>query len=99
MYLIQDYLDDDGRYVIVASGDTEFKEAPDSTKYIEKVSDYEGNSYDSFRMMESSTDVNYMVIYDSKTSKYYDVEINYEKTEFNNVEFDYPVFSNAKEIK
>ena len=34
-----------------------------------------------------------------ETGKYYDVEVSYEKADLNGAKKEYPVFSNAKEIK
>ncbi len=90
----------DSNYVIVASGDTEFTSSPNITKYQENdVPNYEGNSYSITRMMSKDYDVNYLVVLDRNTGKYYNIKITYENTDLSGVEKEYPVFSDAKEIK
>ena len=90
----------DSNYVIVASGETEFISSPEITKYQEgNVPNYDGSSYSITRMMEQAYNVNYMVVLDNSTGKYYNIKISYENTDLNGIEKEYPVFSNANEIK
>lgn len=88
------------QYVIVASGDKEFTSAPGITEYKESdVPNYDGNSYSIMRMLEEQMTVKHFVVYEKETGKYYDVEVSYEKADLNGAKKEYPVFSNAKEIK
>lgn len=88
------------QYTIVASGDTEFTKSPEITEYKEKdIQGYSGKSYDNLRMLDDEMNVKYFVVYEMETQKYYNVEVNYEKADLNGAKKDYPVFSNAKEIK
>lgn len=88
------------QYTIVASGDTEFTKSPEITEYKEKdIQGYSGKSYDNLRMLDDEMNVKYFVVYEIETQKYYNVEVNYEKADLNGAKKDYPVFSNAKEIK
>ena len=90
----------DSNYVIVASGETEFISSPEITKYQEgNVPNYDGSSYSITRRMEQAYNVNYMVVLDNSTGKYYNIKISYENTDLNGIEKEYPVFSNANEIK
>ena len=90
----------DSNYVIVASGETEFTSSPEITKYQEgNVPNYDGSSYSITRMMEQAYNVNYMAVLDNSTGKYYNIKISYENTDLNGIEKEYPVFSDAKEIK
>lgn len=90
----------DSNYVIVASGETEFTSSPEITKYQEvDVPNYDGSSYSITRMMEQAYNVNYMVVLDNTTGKYYNIKISYENTDLNGIKKEYPVFSDAKEIK
>ncbi len=101
MYLIQEALDSkEVGYVIVASGESAFTASPGITEYEEgDVPNYGDSSYSYTRMMEGESAAKNAVIYDSNSGKYYNVEITYEKTELRGVERQYPVFSNATEIK
>lgn len=101
VYYIQNSLDKkELGYVIVASGDKEFTSKPDFTEYKENdIPNYEGNSYDNMRMMLSEQTVNYIIGYDKNLQKYYNIEVAYEKVNLNGAEKEYPVFSNAKELK
>ena len=88
------------QYTIVASGDTEFTKSPETTEYKEKdIQGYSGKSYDNLRVLDDEMNVKYFVVYEIDTQKYYNVEVNYEKADLNGAKKDYPVFSNAKEIK
>lgn len=101
VYYIQNNIDKkDLGYIIVASGDEEFTSAPDFTKYKEnQIPNYDGKSYSNMRMLEKDMKVNYFVVYEEKTEKYYNIEVNYEKVDLNGAKKEYPVFSNAKELK
>lgn len=104
IYYIQNKLDSLGvDYTIIASGDEEFTSVPESdeTEYVENVSGYSGNSFSNMRMMETGLDVNYCIVYDVEADKYYNVEISYDSSYVvsNSVKTEYPVFSNATEIK
>ncbi|MBP3596498.1 MAG: hypothetical protein J6J60_04040 [Clostridia bacterium] len=101
VYYIQNSLDKkELGYVIVASGDKEFTSKPDFTEYKENdITNYTGNSYDNMRMMLSEQTVNYIIGYDKNLQKYYNIEVTYDKVNLNGAEKEYPVFSNAKELK
>jgi len=101
VYYIQNSIDkEDLGYVIVASGDEEFTSAPDFTKYKESnIPNYDGKSYSNMRMLEENMKVSYFVVYEEKTEKYYNIEVNYEEIDLNGAKKEYPVFSNAKELK
>ena len=87
-------------YVIVASGDKEFTSKPDFTEYKEKdIANYDGNSYGNMRMLLTENTVNYFIVYDKNTQKYYNIEVSYAETDLNGAKKEYPVFSNAKELK
>ena len=88
------------QYIIVASGDTEFTKTPEIAEYKEKdIPNYSGKSYDNLRMLEEDMNVKHIVVYENNTQKYYDVEVKYEKADLNGAKKEYPVFSNAKELK
>lgn len=98
MEALQSYLDSD--YVIVASGNTEFTSAPNIIKYKEKnIPNYEGNSYKNNWKLITRTEVNYFVVLDKSTMKYYNIKITYEAININNEQCEYPVLSDAKEIE
>ena len=101
VYAIQNGLDkNNSKYVIVASGDKEFTKAPTITKYTEKdIEGYDGNSYSQTRMMEKSNTVNYLLVFDSENNQYYNVKSVIQEVENNGVKKEYPVFSDAKELK
>ena len=101
VYAIQNGLDkNNSKYVIVASGDKEFTKAPTITKYTEKdIEGYDGNSYSQTRMMEKSNTVNYLLVFDSENNQYYSVKSDIQEVENNGVKKEYPVFSDAKELK
>ena len=100
VYSIQNGLDKKNlQYVIVASGDKEFTSAPEFVEYKEDVPNYDGNSYSSMRMMEEEMNVKYCVVYAKEANKYYNVEVSYEEADLNGAKKEYPVFSNAKELK
>ena len=101
VYAIQNGLDkNNSKYVIVASGDKEFTKAPTITQYEEKdIEGYDGNSYSQIRMMEKSNTVNYLLVFDSENNQYYSVKSDIQEVENNGVKKEYPVFSNAKELK
>ena len=98
---IQNSLDKkDSNYIIVASGDKEFTSAPKFKKYTENnIDGYDGKSYGNMRMMEKSSDINYIVVYNSKNEKYYNVEVSFKEEKLNSAKKEYPVFSNAQELK
>ena len=50
-------------------------------------------------MLEEDMNVKHIAVYEIETKKYYDVEVKYEKADLNGAKKEYPVFSNAKEIK
>ena len=90
----------DSNYVIVASGDKEFTSAPSVKKYTESnIEGYDGNSYGNMRMMEKSSNINYIVVYDSKNEEYYNVEVSFKEEKLNDAKKEYPVFSNPQELK
>lgn len=101
VYYIQNSLDKkELSYTIVASGDKEFTSKPNFIEYKEKdIPNYEGNSYGNMRMMLEEQNVKYIIGYDKTSQKYYNIEVNYEKVNLNGTEKEYPVFSNAKELK
>ena len=101
IYNIQNMLKDKKlQYTIVASGDSEFTKTPEITEYKEEdVPNYSGKSYDNLRMLEEDMNVKHIAVYEIETKKYYDVEVKYEKADLNGAKKEYPVFSNAKEIK
>ena len=101
MYLIQDELSKvKPEYIIVASGDTAFTTAPGITEYEEgEVPNYSSTGYSYTRMMEGDSAATNLVILDTSTGKYYNVEISYQEAELRGVMKNYPVFSNAEEIK
>lgn len=101
MYLMQQGLSSiNPAYVIVASGEKEFTVAPDITEYEEgEIANYEGTGYSYTRMMEGSSAATNLVILDTTTKKYYNVQISYQEFDLNGAKKEYPVFSNAKEIK
>ena len=101
VYYIQNSLDKkELSYTIVASGDKGFTSKPDFTEYKEKdIPNYDGNSYGNMRMMLEEQTVNYIIGYDKNSQKYYNIEVAYEKVNLNGAEKEYPVFSNAKELK
>lgn len=100
VHYIQEDLDEENNYIIITSGDKKFTTAPSSTEYtMNDIPNYDGTLHNEFVMMGGNNNVNYIIIYDIKEQKYYNVEINYEKTSLNGAEYDYPVFSNAEEIK
>lgn len=87
-------------YKIVASGDKEFISKPDFTEYKEnEISGYDGNSYSNMRMLLEEHTVNYFVVLDVNSQKYYNVEVTYAEKDLNGAKKEYPVFSNAKELK
>ena len=87
-------------YTIIASGDSEFKNAIDKTEYVNKPENYDGNSFHATYVMKSSENVNYFLVLDKNTNKYYNVQIKYETMKLDDkYEYDYPVFSNATELK
>lgn len=91
---IQSHLSD---YTFIASGDKEFTSTNGSTEYTNQIVGYK--SYSDNSTMTSTSDIKYVLVYDKENQKYYSVEISYEKTKFKEqYEYDYPVFSNAKEI-
>lgn len=94
---IQSSLDEN--YVIIASGDMEFTNAPNEKKYSEYISDYTGNSYSNTRMLEKEFNVEHCVVLDVKSKKYYDLQIEYKTKMLNDVEKEYPIFKNAKQLK
>ena len=92
---IQSHLSD---YTFISSGDTEFISTDGSTEYTNQIVGYK--SYSDNTVMSSTSDIKYALVYDKVNQKYYSVEISYETTKFKEqYEYDYPVFSNAKEIK
>lgn len=101
IYYIQNSLDKKGlNYTIVTSGDKEFTSKPSFTEYKEKdIPNYDGNSYGNMRMMLEEQNIKYIICYDKTLQKYYDIEVNYEKVDLNGAKKEYPVFSNAKELK
>ena len=101
VYAIQNGLDkNNSKYVIVASGDKEFTKAPTITKYTEKdIEGYDGNSYSQTRMMEKSNTVNYLLVFDSENNKYYNIKSDIKEVDNNGAKKEYPVFSDAKELK
>lgn len=86
-------------YEVIASGDKEFKKAPESKEYTEEVKDYSGETYSEMRIMEEELNVNYVVVYDKAKENYYNIKITYEKKELNDVDREYPKFSDATKIK
>ena len=95
--IIQNKLND---YTIIASGDSEFKNKIDTTEYVNKPENYDGNSFHATYVMKSSENVNYFLVLDKNKNKYYNVQIKYETMKLDDkYEYDYPVFSNAKELK
>ena len=87
-------------YTIIASGDSEFKNAIDKTEYVNKPENYDGNSFHATYVMKSSENVNYFLVLDKNTNKYYNVQIKYKTMKLDDkYEYDYPVFSNATELK
>lgn len=101
VYYIQNSLDKkELKYVIVASGDKEFTSKPDFTEYKENdIPNYDGNSYGNMRMMLEEQTIKHIIGYDKNLDKYYNIEVNYEKVNLNGAEKEYPIFSNAKELK
>ena len=101
VYYIQNSLDKkELGYVIVASGDKEFTSKPDFIEYKEnEIPNYDGNSYGNTRIMLKEQTVNYIIGYDKNSQKYYNIEVSYAETDLNGVKKEYPVFSNAKELK
>lgn len=101
VYYIQNSLDKkELSYVIVASGDKEFTSKPDFTEYKENdIPNYDGNSYGNMRMMLEEQTVKYIIGYDKNLQKYYNIEVSYAETDLNGAKKEYPVFSNAKELK
>lgn len=90
----------DLQYIIVASGDKEFTSAPDFLEYKEKdIPNYDGTSYSYMRMLEETNTVKHFVVFEPTSKKYYDVEVNYAESKINGIGHEYPVFSNAKELK
>ncbi len=88
------------QYAIVASGDKEFTSTPDFTEYKEDgISNYNGNTYSNMRMLEKDMNVNNIVVYDRTNKKYYNIKVTYEETDLNGSKKEYPVFSDAKELK
>ncbi len=98
---IQNSLDKkNSAYVIVASGDKEFTSAPAITEYKETgIENYDGNSYDNTRMLETDMTVNYFVVYDKTNNKYYNVKVSYKNAGTDGVTKEYPEFSDAIELK
>ena len=90
----------ESNYVIIASGDKKFTSAPTVKKYTESnIDGYDGKSYGNMRMMEKSSGVNYIVVYDSRNDEYYNVEVSFKEEKLNRAKKEYPVFSNAQELK
>lgn len=83
--------------IIIGCGGIEYKEKTDDTKYSIHIENTE--NYTDYNVMRSNTKVNYMMIYDSNNSKYYNVEISCKTVKFKDSEYDYPVFSNATLLK
>lgn len=100
VYYIQEYLNTNTKYTIIASGNKEFKTAPDMTKYVTTgIKDYDGTLQDMYVMM-SKNNVNYILVYDSNSQNYYNVNIDYKQTTLKKgATYDYPVFSNATKVK
>ena len=94
--IIQNKLND---YTIIASGDSEFKNAIDETEYVIKPENYDGNSFHATYVMKSSENVNYFLVLDKNKNKYYNVQIKYKTMKLDDYEYDYPVFSSATELK
>ena len=100
---IDDTLEDEGeKYVIIASGDKKFEEAPEVKRYTydeDDFDDYEGTLYSKYRMLEEDNDVKYVVVLDKKSEKYYMLEIKYKTKKVNKVEKEYPYFENESKLK
>lgn len=97
---IQNSLEDKKyNYVIIASGDSEFTNAPKDTKYTESISNYSGTAYSNARMLEKELSVKNCIILDVELGKYYNVEVTYKTTKLNDIDKEYPYFQNAKELK
>ena len=88
----------DGNYNIIATGDKPFERSSLSTIYTTDVEAYSGNTYGTIRAMLSENKINYVMVYDSSTNKYYNIEIDYKTVKINEVKEEYPHFSNASEI-
>ena len=85
-------------YYIIATGDKEFERSSLSTLYTTDVEAYKGTTYGTMRAMLSENKVNYVMVYDASTKKYYNIEIDYKTVKINEVKEEYPHFSNASEI-
>lgn len=97
---LQSSLDDKNyNYVIIASGDKEFEKAETNKKYSENLANYEGKTYSMNRMLEKELEVNYCLILDKESNKYYNVQITYKTIKLNDVEKEYPYFEKSNEVK
>ena len=85
-------------YYIIATGDKEFERSAISTLYTTDVEAYKGTTYGTIRAMLSENKVNYVMVYDSSTDKYYNIDIDYKTIKINEAKEEYPHFSNASEI-
>lgn len=97
---IQDSLNKKGyKYTIIASGDKEFTSSTSDSKYTEKLNNYYGKLYSNGRMMEKDMEVNYCLVLDQESGKYYNIKISYKTVNLNGSEKEYPYFENEEEVK
>lgn len=97
---IQRSLIDEGyKYTFIASGDKEFTTAPDEKKYTENLNGYSGELYSYSRMMEKDMNVNYCIVLDQESGKYYNVKISYKTYDLNGSKKEYPYFEDDKLLK
>lgn len=97
---LQDTLNNKGyKFTIIACGDSKFTKATTEKKFTENPSNYSGNAYSNTRGLESELTFNYCLVLDTKTQKYYNLEITYKTTQINGTNKEYPYFQNVKEIK
>lgn len=97
---IQDSLNKKGyKYIIIASGDKEFTSSVSDSKYTEKLDNYSGKLYSNGRMMEKDMEINYCLILDQESGKYYNIKISYKTYNLNGSEKEYPYFEDEKEVK
>ena len=96
---IQNSLNSKGyKYTIIASGDIEFTSAPDAKKYTENLDNYSGTLYSNGRMMEKDMNINYCLVLDQESGKYYNIKISYKTHNLNGSEKEYPYFENDKSL-
>lgn len=86
-------------YIIIAAGDKEFEKSALSKIYTTVVEEYDGNTFGVLRPLDKESQINYIMVYDESSKKYYNIEVEYKTVDINGSEKEYPYFSNTTEIE